>query len=100
MRKIEIRILEGIYLLYVDDEYTGIEYTKRDMNAMLDDLEATYALSDKAVIGRNGLMADLIARSLRRCYSNRPLEDGPLTPDELTEALRLIKKSIKRGWFA
>lgn len=93
MRNIEIRTVEDIKVVFVDDENTGLDYTKKDINEMLDDLMTTSARS------RNDLLTELITKSMARTYSSHPLEDGPLTPDELSEVIRVVGKSCKKGWF-
>lgn len=100
MRKIEIRTIDkDIKLVYVDDEYTGLNYLKRDMNAMLDELVRTQAATLSGTRSRSELLAELVSRSLSRCNDTNPLAGGPLTPEELAEAARLVGKSCKRGWF-
>lgn len=101
MRNIEIRTVDDdIKGVYVDDEYAGLYYTKNEINAMLDDLMATQALSSKTARSRSDLLTELVTRSLADCYSDYPLEGGPLTPDELNEAARRVGKSCKKGWFS
>ena len=101
MRNIEIRTVdEDIKALYVDDEYTGLVYTKDEINAMLDDLIATQASSSNIARSRSELLTELVTKSLASCYSDYPLDGGPLTPDELKEAARIVGKSCKKGWFS
>lgn len=74
MRKIELRVIEGINVVYADGEHTSIQYTKNDINFMLDDLATSFPSRS-----RNDLLTDLIQRTAAK--SN--LEGGPLTGDEL-----------------
>lgn len=98
MRKIELRTLDGdIQGLFVDGEYAGLNYTKKDMNAMLDDLAATSALSKPR--SRGDLMAELVTRTLAKCHESHALPEGPLTPGEVSEVIRRVEKSCKKGWF-
>jgi len=101
MRTIEVRTIdEDINALYVDDEFTGLQYTKRDINLMIDDLLATQSsLPASARRSRDELLTELVQRTLANCVSNQPLRNGSLTSDELREAVRLVAKSCKKGWF-
>ena len=100
MRKMELRTVDGdIKALHVDGDYSGLNFTKRDVNAMLDDLAATSSSSGAKPRSRGDLMAELVTRTLARCGESHPLTDGPLTPEELREAIRLVEKSCKKGWF-
>jgi|ERR1043165_1646491 hypothetical protein len=97
MRKIEIRDLEGIKVIYADAEYTGLNYTKDELNAMLDDLVDTGLLSKPR--SRSDLLTELLTRTLDRCDLDHALEEGPLTPEEIREVTRIVAKSIKKGWL-
>jgi len=101
MRTIEVRTIDGdINALYVDDQFTGLQYTKRDINLMIDDLLATQSSLPTSVRrSRDELLTELVQRTLANCVSNRPLRNGSLTSDELREAVRLVAKSCKKGWF-
>lgn len=103
MRKIQVRIIDkDINGLFVGNEYTGLEYTKKDMGLMVDDLLATYkslSLASSATKNRDEILTELIQKTLVRCYSSRPLEGGPLTPEEVREAVRIVQKSCRKGWF-
>lgn len=101
MRKVEVRTIdEDIKVVYVEDEYTGLNYTKNDINAMLDDLLATQVLSSKTARSRSDLLTELITKTVASCYPNNPLDGGPLKPDELSEVIRVVSKSCKKGWFS
>ena len=100
MRKMELRTVDGdIKALHAGGEYTGLNFTKRDVNAMVDDLVATSSLSGTKPRSRVDLMEELVTRTLARCAESHPLTEGPLTPEELREAIRLVGKSCKKGWF-
>ena len=90
MRKIELRTVEGINVVCIDGEPTSLQYTKDDMNFMLDDLAASYPSRS-----RDDILAELIGRSC----SKVSLPGGPLTDDELKKAINLVRKSCKTGWF-
>lgn len=87
MRKIE---LQDINVLYVDGEPTNIQYTKDDMNFMLDDVALSFPSRS-----RDDILTELIQRSSAKAN----LLDGPLTGDELKTAVGLVRKSCKTGWF-
>ena len=93
MRAIEVKKVEDIHAVWVAGEYTGLQYTKAEMNLMLDDL----ASNSRSGNSRNDILAELIQRTLAR--ADKYFEDGPLTPDEIREIIRLVAKSCKRGWF-
>jgi len=97
MRRIEIRNVEGFEAIDADGEYTGLHYTKDEMNAMLDDLENTW--SSRQPRSRLDLLTELLTKTLDRSNQNQTLEDGPLTPEEIREVTRIVAKSIKKGWF-
>lgn len=90
MRKIELQTVEDIHVLYVDGEPTNIQYTKDDMNFMLDDLALSFPSRS-----RDDILTELIQRSSEKAN----LLDGPLTGDELKTAVKLVRKSCKTGWF-
>jgi hypothetical protein len=90
MRKIELRTVEDIHVLYVDGEPTSLQYTKNDMNFMLDDLALSFPSRS-----RDDILTELIQRSSAKAN----LMDGPLTGDELKTAVNLVRKSCKTGWF-
>ena len=90
MRKIELQTVEDINVLYVDGEPTSLQYTKSDMNVMLDDLAASFPSRS-----RNDILTELVQRSSAKAN----LPDGPLTGDELKKAVNLVSKSCKTGWF-
>jgi hypothetical protein len=50
--------------------------------------------------GRTELIAELVSKTLDRCYDSRPLEGGPLAGNELAAAVSLVTKSCKKGWFS
>jgi hypothetical protein len=58
MRKIEVRTVEDINVMYVDGEPTTIQYTKDDMNFMLDDLATS--LPSRS---RDDILAEFIGRT-------------------------------------
>ena len=91
MRTIELREVEGIHVVLVDGEAIGLDYTKETMNAMLDDLETDYPGRS-----RDDILSELVARTA----SKRRLADGPLSELELIYLVKLVRKSIKRGWFS
>lgn len=100
MRKMDLRTVDGdIKALHVGGEYSGLNFTKRDVNAMVDDLMATSSLPGGKPRSRGDLMAELVTRTLARCGEGHPLPGGPLTPEELREAIRLVEKSCRKGWF-
>jgi hypothetical protein len=90
MRKIELQTLEDIHVVCIDGEPTSLQYTKDDMNFMLDDLAASYPSR-----GRDDILAELIQRACAK--TNLP--GGPLTDEELKKAINLVRKSCKTGWF-
>jgi hypothetical protein len=90
MRKIELQTVEGINVVCIDGEPTSLQYTKDDMNFMLDDLAASYP-------SRSG--DDILAELIGRSCSKVSLPGGPLTDDELKKAINLVRKSCKTGWF-
>ncbi len=96
MRRIEIRNVEGFEAIDADGEYTGLHYTKDEMNAMLDDLVETW--SSIRPRSRLDLLTELLTRTLDRV--GQDLEEGPLTPEEIREVTRIVAKSIKKGWFS
>jgi hypothetical protein len=91
MRKIELKNVDDLYAVWVDDEGTGVDYSKTEMNLMLDDLVATY----QSTRSRDDLLAELIQKTLNG--AGRRFVDGPLTPDEVAEIVRLVGKSVKNG---
>jgi hypothetical protein len=96
MRKIELRIMDkDLNLIYVNDEFTGMSYLKKDLNAMLDELTR----SPYNTRSRDSLLAELLTKSMSKYYASYPLDDGPLTREELDEVIRIVGKSIKKGWF-
>lgn len=98
MRRMEIRDVEGFEAIDADGEYTGLHYTKDEMNAMLDDLEDTW--SSRQPRSRLDLLTELLTKTLDRSNQNQTLEAGPLTPEEIGEVTRIVAKSIKKGWFS
>jgi hypothetical protein len=90
MRKIELQTVEDIHVLYVDGDPTNIQYTKDDMNFMLDDLALSFPARS-----RDDILTELIERSSAKAN----LLDGPFTADELKTAVKLVRKSCKSGWF-
>jgi hypothetical protein len=90
MRKIELQTVEDIHVLYVDGEPTSLQYTKDDMNFMLDDLALSFPSKS-----RDDILTELVQRSSAKAN----LLDGPLTGDELRTAVKLVRKSCKTGWF-
>lgn len=90
MRKIELQTVEGINVVCIDGEPTSLQYTKDDMNFMLDDLAVSYPSRSRD---------DILAELIRRACSKANLPDGPLTDDELKKAINLVRKSCKTGWF-
>jgi hypothetical protein len=90
MRKIELRTVEDINVVYVNGEPTNIQYTKNDMNFMLDDLAVSFPSRS-----RNDILTELIQKTSAKAN----LLDGPLTGDELKTAVKLVSKSCKTGWF-
>ncbi len=97
MRKIEIRTIEGFDAIYADGEYTGLHYTKNEMNAMLDDLVDSFASVQPS--SRSDLLTELVTKTLDRLNRAETLEDGPLTPEEIREVTRIVAKSCRKGWF-
>lgn len=96
MRKIEIRNVEGFEAIDADGEYTGLHYTKDEINAMLDDLERDTWSSTKPR-SRLDFLTELLTKTLDRV--DQDLEEGPLTPEEIREVTRIVAKSCKKGWF-
>lgn len=90
MRSITLKSVEDIHAVWVGEDYTGLQYTKDEMNAMLDDLVRSY----KSTKSRQEILTTLIQKSLARAA--RDFEDGPLTPAEIAEIVRLVEKSCKR----
>jgi hypothetical protein len=90
MRKIELQTVEGINVVCIDGEPTSLQYTKDDMNFMLDDLAASYPSRTRS---------EMLAELIERACSKTNLPDGPLTGDELKKAISLVSKSCKTGWF-
>lgn len=91
MRAIEVRKVEDIHAVWVADEYTGLQFTKTELNLMLDDLMASY----RSTRTREDLLSELVQKSLVRAA--RSFEEGPLTPEEVKEVIRLVGKSCGRG---
>jgi|SRR5581483_82558 len=102
MRKIEVRTIDNdIKGVFVDDEFTGFNFTKAETNLMLDDLITTQASAGIAPKrGRTDLITELVSKTLDRCYASRPLQGGPLAANELAAAVSLVAKSCKKGWFS
>jgi hypothetical protein len=102
MRKIEVRTIDNdIKGVFVDDEFTGFNFTKAETNLMLDDLITTQAsarITPKR--SRTDLIAELVSKTLDRCYASHPLQGGPLAGNELAAAVSLVAKSCKKGWFS
>lgn len=101
MRKVELRTIDGdLRGLFVQGDFTGLSFTKKDINLMLDDLMSTQART-RAVPKRtrSELLAELVTKSLERCYRNYPLEGGPLQSPELLVAASLVAASCKKSWF-
>ena len=101
MRKVELRTIDGdLRGLFVQGDYTGLSFTKKDVNLMLDDLVATQSRTG-AVPNRtrSDFLTELVTKSLERCYRNYPLKDGPLQGAELSKAASLVGAACKKGWF-
>lgn len=102
MRKIKVQTIDDdIKGIFVDGEFTGFSFTKIETNLMLDDLIATQAsarITPKR--SRDELIIELVRKTLDRCYASRPLEGGPLMGNEFAEAVSLVTKSCKKGWFS
>jgi hypothetical protein len=101
MRQIELRTIDDdIKAIFVDGEFTGFSFTKTDTNLMLDELLATQASSRVTPKrSRNELLAELIGKTLDRCYHSHPTDGGPLVGNELASAISLVTKACKKGWF-
>ncbi len=102
MRQVEVRTIdEDIKGVFVDGEYTGFSYTKKDINLMLDDLIATQQrLPSAQRKSIDQLLQELVTKTLARCYSNHPLEGGSVAGQDLATAISLVAKSCKKGWFS
>ena len=101
MRQIEVRTIDDdIKGVFVDGEFTGFSFTKIETNLMLDELAATQASSRVTPKrSRNELLAELISKTLDRCYRSHPPDGGPLAGNELASAISLVTKACKKGWF-
>jgi hypothetical protein len=101
MRQIEVRTIDdNIKGVFVDGEFTGFSFTKTDTNLMLDELVATQASSRVTPKrNRNELLAELIGKTLDRCYHSHQPDGGPLVGNELASAISLVTKACKKGWF-
>lgn len=101
MRSVNLQVIDGdLQGLFVDDTYTGLEFTKADINYMLDDLIATQREHNAPERSRSNILAELVAKTLARCEQSHPLPDGPMTDHERNYAVLLVAKACKRGWFS
>ena len=101
MRQIELRTIDDdIKAVFVDGEFTGFSFTKVDTNLMLDELVVTQASSRVTPKrSRNELLAELVTKTLDRCYHSHPPDGGPLVGNELASVISLVTKACKKGWF-
>jgi hypothetical protein len=101
MRQIEVRTVDqDLKGLFVQGDFTGLSFTKKDINLILDELIATQTRTGAAPKRtRNELLTELVMRSLDRCYRTHPLDGGPLQHPELSTAASLVAAACRKGWF-
>jgi hypothetical protein len=99
MRRIELWTVEDINVLTVDGKNIGFDFTKAETNLMLDDLVATQKSLASGRRSRDELLRELVTKTLEHCYARCPLDGGRLTAEETSEAIRLVAKACKKGWF-
>jgi hypothetical protein len=95
MRRIELKVVEDINAVFIDSQNTGLQYTKAEMNAMLDDLLS----SSRSGRTRDDVLAELVGRTLGAAQKKWRLTEGAPTSEEVQEIVRVVGKSIKKGWF-
>ena len=101
MRQIEVRTVDqDLKGLFVQGDFTGLSFTKKDINPMVDELIATQTRTGAVPKRtRNELLTELVMKSLDRCYRTHPLDGGPLQHPELSTAASLVAAACRKGWF-